>query len=78
MPIATGKKYGVYRLENLGDEEIVIPLGKLRTAHFRVTGIDAELWLAYEYSLLPVKIRFIDNKGDTYLQVATTIELGQP
>ena len=78
MPIATGKKYGVYRLENLGDEEIAIPLGKLRTAHFRVAGIDAELWLAYEYSLLPVKIRFIDNKGDTYVQVATTIELGQP
>ena len=78
MPIATGKKYGVYRLENLGDEEITIPLGKLRTAHFRVTGIDADLWLAYEYSLLPVKIRFIDNKGDTYVQVATTIELGQP
>ena len=78
MPIATGKKYGVYRLENLGDEEITIPLGKMRTAHFRAAGIDAELWLAYEYSLLPVKIRFIDNKGDTYVQVATTIELGQP
>ena len=78
MPVATGKKYGQYRLENLGDEEIEIPLGILRTRHLRAPGENStELWLAYDYRLLPVKIRHLDNKGGTLVQVATEIKFGQ-
>lgn len=78
MPVATGKKYGMYRLENLGDEEIEIPLGVLRTRHLRAPGENStELWLAYDYRLLPVKIRHVDNKGDSLVQVATEIYFGQ-
>ncbi len=78
MPVATGKKYGLYRLENLGDEEIEIPLGVLRTRHLRAPGENStELWLAYDYRLLPVKIRHVDNNGGTLVQVAVDIKFGQ-
>jgi hypothetical protein len=76
LPIATGRKYGIYRLEVLGDEDIEIPAGVLRTLHVRAPGVNTtELWLAYDYLLLPVKIRFVDNKGDSLVQVATAIQL---
>ena len=78
MPVATGKKYSMYRLENLGDEEIEVPLGVLRTRHLRAPGENStELWLAYDYRLLPVKIRHVDNKGGSLVQVATEIHFGQ-
>ena len=77
LPIATGKKYGVYRLEAVGDEEIELPLGIIRTLHLRAPGENTtELWLAYDYLLLPVKIRHEDNKGGSFVQVATDIRLG--
>jgi hypothetical protein len=79
LPIATGKKYGVYRLEVIGDEEIEVPAGTLRTLHLRAPGENTtELWLAYDYLLLPVKIRHVDVKGDSFVQVATQIQLSPP
>jgi hypothetical protein len=79
LPIATGRKYGVYRLEVLGDEEIEIPAGTMRTLHLRAPGVNTtELWLAYDYLLLPVKIRHVDAKGDSFVQVATQIQLSPP
>lgn len=78
LMLATGKKYGAYRLEVLGDEEVVVPAGTLRTLHLRAPGVNTtELWLAYDYLLLPVKIRHVDNKGDSLVQVATEIQLSQ-
>ena len=77
LPMTTGKKYGVYHLEVLGDEEIDVPAGHLRTLHLRAPGANTtELWLAYDYLLLPVKIRHVDSKGGTLVQVATEIQLG--
>jgi hypothetical protein len=76
LPIATGKKYGVYRLEVLGDEEIEVPAGVLHTLHLRAPGESTtELWLAYDYLLLPVKIRYVDRDGGSFVQVATQIQL---
>ncbi|MFZ4535233.1 DUF3108 domain-containing protein [Propionivibrio sp.] len=76
LPIATGRKYGIYRLEVLGDEEIEVPAGVMRTLHLRAPGENTtELWLAYDYLLLPVKIRYVDSKGDSLVQVATKIQL---
>jgi hypothetical protein len=78
MPIATGKKYETYQLESLGDEEIEIPAGTFRTLHLRAPGDNTtELWLAYDYLLLPVKIRHIDRNGDGFVQVATEIQLSK-
>jgi len=79
LPIATGRKYSRYVLESLGDEEIDIPAGHLRTLHLRAPGENTtELWLAYDYRLLPVKIRHVDSKGDSLVQVATQIEMSPP
>lgn len=78
LMLATGKKYGAYRLEFLGDEEVTVPAGKLRALHLRAPGVNTtELWLAYDYLMLPVKIRHLDNKGDSFVQVATEIQLSQ-
>ena len=79
LPIATGRKYSDYHLESLGDEEIETPAGRLRTLHLRAPGENTtELWLAYDYRLLPVKIRHVDSKGDSLVQVATHLEMSTP
>ncbi|MFT3847826.1 MAG: DUF3108 domain-containing protein [Propionivibrio sp.] len=78
LMLATGKKYAAYRLEVLGDETVVVPAGTLHTLHLRAPGINTtELWLAYDYLMLPVKIRHVDNKGNSLVQVATEIQLSQ-
>lgn len=78
LPIATGKKYLPYHFESLGDEEIEIPAGIFRTLHLRSPGdTTTELWLAYDYLLLPVKIRHLDRDGDSFVQVATEIRLSK-
>lgn len=77
LSIATGKKYTQYPLEAIGDEELELPVGKIRTLHLRAPGVNTtELWLAYDYLLLPVKIRHEDSKGGSFVQVATDIRLG--
>lgn len=77
LPIATGRKYGVYQLEVVGDEEITLPAGTMRTLHLRAPGVNTtELWLAYDYLMLPVKIRHADNRGGIFMQLATEIQVG--
>jgi len=45
--------------------------------HLRTPGENStELWLAYDYLLLPVKIRYVDGQGDSFVQVATKIQVG--
>ena len=39
-----------------------------------MTDRTTEVWIALDHASLPVKIRFTDNKGESYAQVAT--ELG--
>ena len=75
--VVTGKKYERYALDSLGEEEIVTPAGTFRTLHLRaMTDNVTEIWIALDHYRLPVKIRFTDRKGDTYVQVAT--ETGTP
>ena len=75
LPIVTGKKYAIYPLAVVGDEEIELPMGRVRTLHVRSVGEHTtELWLAYDY-LLPVKIRHVDREGGSFVQVATGIRV---
>lgn len=80
LPIATGKKYAIYHLDVLGDEMLELPVGAMRTLHLRAPALNSanatELWLAYDYSLLPVKIRYVDARGDSFVQLATAILIG--
>ena len=76
MSIATGKKLGRYRLELIGEELLETKLGFLTTLHFRAPGeTTTEVWLAPAHHLLPVKIRHIDKKGESYDQLAAEIRI---
>lgn len=78
VPITTGKSYATYRLEVIGDEDLEIPAGTFRCLHVRAPGeATTDLWLAYDRSLLPIKIRHQDRKGAVLVQVAITVELSQ-
>lgn len=75
--VVTGKKYQVYELDSLGEETVRTPAGEFRTLHLRASGETiTEVWIAPDLYRLPVKIRFTDKKGDSYVQLAS--EIGQP
>ncbi len=75
IPIATGRKLERYRFEVLGEEGFATPKGERRALHYRTkSGNDSiELWIATEGDGLPLKIRFIDRKGEIFDQVAEDI-----
>lgn len=74
--VTDGRKLDRYTFALMGEENLETPVGLLATLHLaaRKEGrITAELWLAKDYELLPIKIRLVDKKGDTLTQVATSI-----
>lgn len=75
IAITTGKKYGQFRLEVVGEEEVNVPAGTFRTLHLRVPGVaQTEVWLARDGAQMPVKVQHVDSKGNILLLLATTIE----
>jgi len=74
LMIATGKNYGRYAYEAVADEKIATRFGELRTWHMKTPALPGEqameLWLASDYRNLPVRIRFVDRKGDVFDQNA--------
>lgn len=79
LMIATGKNFGPYVFEAVGEERLRTPLGELRTWHVRTPAMPGEqateLWLAEDYRRLPVRIRHIDRKGDVFDQTAVEMEI---
>jgi hypothetical protein len=79
MMIATGKNYGRYAYEAVGDETLATRFGELRTWHVKTPALPGEqameLWLASDYRNLPVRIRFMDRKGDVFEQNAIELEV---
>lgn len=69
LPIAitNGRDWERYQFEIATNEELITPLGKLHTVHFRKLhppGKEGlEIWFAQEYRLLPVKLRHLDRDG---------------
>jgi len=69
LPIAitNGRDWERYRFEITTNEELMTPLGKLHTVHFRKLhppGKEGlEIWFAQEYRLLPVKLRHLASDG---------------
>ena len=68
LPITNGWKLERYQIE-IGDEQTIdTPLGKLKAIPVRQIpqpGKDSiELWLATEYRMLPVRIRFFGRDGE--------------
>ncbi|MDP1633392.1 MAG: DUF3108 domain-containing protein [Gallionellaceae bacterium] len=79
LMIATGKSYDRYAYEAAGDEKLATRLGELRTWHVKTPAVPGEqameLWLASDYRNLPVRIRFIDRKGNVFDQNAVELEV---
>ena len=67
IAITNGRDWEKYRFEIATNEELITPLGKLHTVHFRKLhppGKEGlEIWFAQEYRLLPVKLRHIERDG---------------
>lgn len=82
MPIATGRKLETYRFEVLGEETLSLPTGERRAIHVRTrSGNDTiEIWLRTGDGAaargLPLKIRFIDRKGEIFDQIAEEADTG--
>jgi hypothetical protein len=79
VSITTGTKFRSYQLEIGAEEMLELPIGTMRTIpikQVRVPGEESiEVWLAPEERYLPVRIRFLNEKGKmTAEQVATQIE----
>ncbi len=68
VSVGNGKKIEHYQFEVGVDETIDTPLGKLLTVHLHKMhaaneeGLD--IWLAREYRLFPVKLRFTEKNGE--------------
>jgi hypothetical protein len=68
VSVGNGKKIEHYQFEVGVDETIATPLGKLLTVHLHKMhaaneeGLD--IWLAREYRLFPVKLRFTEKNGE--------------
>jgi hypothetical protein len=78
LMIATGKSYSRHAFEPVGEEKLATRFGELRTWHMKTSGQPGEqameLWLAMDYRNLPVRIRFIDRKGEVFDQHAVELE----
>ena len=78
MAIATGRKLDRYRFDVVGEVALTTSLGEKRTTHLRTkSGSDTiELWIAADVPGLPLKIRFIDRKGEIFDQLAEEFSVG--
>jgi hypothetical protein len=79
LMIATGKNYGRHAYEAVGEEKIATRFGALRTWHVKTSSQPGEqgmeLWLAADYRNLPVRIRYLDRKGEVFEQNAVELEV---
>ena len=68
VSVSNGRKIERYEFEIATDMEIDTPIGKLLTVRLRKMHAPneegLEIWLAREYRLFPVKIRFIEKNGE--------------
>lgn len=73
LAIVNGRKIEFYRLETSPEEIVVTAVGKLHTLHLTKLHKPGEegmdVWLAREYRLLPVKIRYYNRDGSLAAEV---------
>lgn len=83
MMVATGKSYNRHVVEVVGEEDLALPLGELRTLHLRAVELQSagrspeawDIWLARDHGNLPVRIRHRDRRGEVWDQLAIGIEV---
>lgn len=76
VSVSDGKKIERYDFEITPDEKIDTPIGKLLTVRLhKMHGPNEEgldIWLAREYRLFPVKIRFFERSGSVAAEAVIT------
>lgn len=79
IAVATGSRVGRWTFEWIGEEQLELPSGSLATLHLRTRsdGDTTEVWLAPALGGLPVRIRYVDRKGDAFEQTADSPEKNQ-
>jgi len=72
LGVATSRKLGHYIYEVVGEDLIETPLGILRTVHIRRAdddGMQLDIWLDRDRSLLPARILGVDRRGAEFEQM---------
>jgi hypothetical protein len=77
LSVLTQRKYYRFHLKVLGEEEIEIPLGKVKTVHLRhIDEKDAnevvDVWLGIDQHYLPVKLRYPVAKNRLTVEQSAT------
>ncbi|HEX8989256.1 MAG TPA: DUF3108 domain-containing protein, partial [Rhodocyclaceae bacterium] len=74
LAVATGSRMGRWTFEWVGEEKLELSAGSVTALHLRTRsdGDTTEVWLAPAYGGLPVRIRYVDRKGDAFEQTADT------
>ncbi len=80
VPVTTGRKLEHYLFVRVGEDNLSLPFGLRRTLHLKAgpapDGESTEVWVGLDGPALPLKIRYVDRKGDTYTQTAEAIDIG--
>ena len=78
--ITDGRRFKLYQYERKDDGVINTKVGALKVAHFKKVvdndnGRQFEFWLSHKHDLLPVKIRFVDKKGNVIESTVQTLTI---
>lgn len=77
--MTNGRKIDQYHYVIGPDTSLNTPLGAIAVIHLvkrhAADETATEIWLARERNLLPVKMRIVEDDGDRYEQVITTLEI---
>lgn len=80
LGVASSRKLGHYIYEIVGEGLIETPIGILRTVHLRRAdddGIQLDIWLDLDRSLLPARIFGVDRRGAEFEQVIREASVGE-
>lgn len=75
--IATGKKFERYAFAVLGEEKLSMRFGEQRALHLKSVGESGEateIWLGMELRGLPLKVRYTDRNGESFVQLAEELQ----
>ncbi len=75
--IATGKKFEPYDFVVLGEEKLPLSFGDQRVLHLKSVGEGGEateIWLGMDLRGLPLKVRYTDRTGESFVQLAEQLE----
>ena len=82
LTVVSGRSAKPSILEEVGREQLSLPIGQLETLRVRARALDGKLsidiWLARSYGMLPVRIRIVDDKGEVLDQQAVELRLAPP